>query len=265
MQWQRIFLFFQFPVFRSARKAPNIKQAVTLMFSYFLVSSLTAIPANHAFSILAVHFGNLARDQYRDILANAFARIDYQRNLFSGIEKLSVIDTIGLVQKAYRKETGGVKCASSPICCTCREPFSKGGEPFNLFPCGHTFHAKKSEECGSLEKCSICSTRREVIAAAPAVVGAQLMTARRLQLVTRRMEFALRKNFGEDSVKTGSLCSVYLAERKPVVGPVRVELTDMLPPAVEHYLTQGGVGVEDEEEEKEKAATPGDETKQKGA
>jgi hypothetical protein len=252
MQWQRIFLFFQFPVFRSASKAPNIKSAVTLIFSYFLVISLTAIAANHAFSILAVHFGHLARDQYRDILANAFARIDYQRNLFLGIEKLSVIDTIGLIEKAYRKETGGVKCEAAPVCCTCREPLSKGGEPFNLFPCGHTFHVRENQECGSVEACAICSTRRERITGPPAVVGAQLMTARRLQLVTRRMEFALRKNFGEDSVKTGSVCSVYLAERKPVVGAVTVELTDMLPPPVEHYLARSPVPGEEEEKEEEK-------------
>jgi hypothetical protein len=39
MQWQRIFIFSQFPRYGSATKSSKIKTDVTPMFSHFLVTS----------------------------------------------------------------------------------------------------------------------------------------------------------------------------------------------------------------------------------
>lgn len=234
MQWQHVYMYFQFPMYLSATKAENIKNAVTLMFSYFFVASLNTIQAYTAFLIMSIRFAGLDQSQYHEVLSHVFSRIDYQKNLFAGVEHMLINDCLDLLDKVFKKETRGIGCQSVPHCSMCQEPIMRSGVKFKIYDCGHCYHLKK--ECGNHTVCPICTGMGSQAMIAVEENVSKRMTTRRVQQVMRRMEYALRKNFGEVQEEGAAGASVYFAEQKTDAVLEQVDLVELTPPPTEHVI-----------------------------
>lgn len=234
MQWQRVYMFFRFPIYRAAKKKDNIKNAVTMMFSYFFVTSLNTIQAHTAFLIMSIHFAGLDHQQYREVLSNVFRRIDYERNLFAGVEHMLVNDCLDLIDKVFAKETRGIGCQGIPHCGVCHEPIMKSLSKFKVYECGHCYHL--TPECGEHTTCPICAGMGVRTRSACDASDVQKMTTRRMQQVMRRMDFALRKNFGEQKNSADAHAAVYFAEQERIEPLEQIDLSEMVPPPSEHTV-----------------------------
>jgi hypothetical protein len=233
MQWQRVYMFFQFPMYMAAKRPANIKRAVTLMFARFVVTSLNTIEADHAFLILSIHFSATDKDQFHEILANIFSRLDYERNLYGTVESMLTHDCVELAERAFRKETKGFQSEASPKCVVCQQPFSRVSHGFLIFPCGHCVH--KGGKCGGKEQCPQCAGNPQ---SAPVNITGddQKLTTRRVQQMMRKMEFALRSNLGEAVDTSGAEAKIFFAEPAEPATPRRVVLGHMVPASQEFDL-----------------------------
>lgn len=210
-QCEAIYMYFQFPMYRAAQKSENINKTVTLVFSYFLVSSLSVIKADHAFAILGVHFSTLDEKQYHQFLSNVFARIEYIKNLDNSLEDMMIIDCLNLVDKAHQRAIKGIQSVMTTTCSSCQDPLMKTGESFTVFPCGHCFH--NTQQCKS-SFCTICHGGQTMTNLIKENEGQTKLTQRRIQQLMRRMDFSLKKNFGEDADKSSEGSSIFFMERE---------------------------------------------------
>jgi hypothetical protein len=222
--WQKVYLGFQLPVFVCAKKKPEVNAAVTLMFAYFLVTSLNSLTAKHVFLILAVHF-RMEPQQFREILTNVFRRIDYQRNLYGGVERLLIEDTIELVETVYGKRARGVKSVMEPVCGTCGKPMTTTGGRARMLPCGHCFHDRV--DCKMEGPCPICAGERAHGTVVKEEVGPSKITIDRYRTLMSRMDFKLRQVVS----KTGEGIDpeIYFAEREEPAQLPPIRLVDLMP------------------------------------
>jgi hypothetical protein len=232
MQWQRVYMFFQFPMYLAGKKPANIKRAVTLMFALFVVTSLNTMEAYHAFLILSIHFSATEKDQFHEILANIFSRLDYERNLYGTVESMLTHDCVELAERAFLKETRGFQSEAAPKCAVCQQPFSRMSDPFLIFPCGHCVH--KGGQCGGSDHCPQCAGNPQS-AKVDLSAGEQKLTTRRVQQMMRKMEFALRSNLGEAVDTSAGDAKVFFAEPEEVTPPARIVLGAMKPPSQEPF------------------------------
>jgi hypothetical protein len=225
MLWQKVYLGFQLPVFVCAQKKPAVNAAVTLMFAYFLVTSLNSLTANHVFLILAVHF-RMEPHQFREILANVFRRIDYQRNLYGAVEQLLMEDTIALVERVYADKARGFRSLQEPICGKCGQPISRTVGSAQLLPCGHCYH--NWEECRIEGACPMCAGERQHGAVVHDDAPPRLTPDKYDQLM-RRMNYRLRQSLGRDA--GGVDASVYFgAADAPPPAARAIRLAPIAPP-----------------------------------
>lgn len=253
LQWQRMYLYFQFPLYHAAQKAKedekfmNIQNCVSLMFSFFIVSSLDSITAHHALCILCLHFSVLELSQYNRIYASILSRIVYQRNLIRSLDEMLMIDTAELIQKVHQKRSRGTKSQPFLQCCTCQEILCRSSDLFNIFPCGHCFHLR----CCPDTKCPLCAgsfvMQNSVKDDQFSQSQKRKLTTRQVQFLSRRLEFSLRKNFGEEAEGAKSANQVFFACKggdDDVVQNVTVDasgddenkkfvMSDMIPPQKE--------------------------------
>ncbi|KAK8841402.1 hypothetical protein M9Y10_027019 [Tritrichomonas musculus] len=240
IQWQKMYLYFQFPMYHAAQKSKedeskaNIQNCVSLMFSFFIVSSLDSISAHHALCILCLHFSVLELSQYNNIYANIFSRIHYQKNLLRSLDEMLMIDTMSLIDNVYKKKSKGIKSQLYVQCCTCQEPLSKSSDLFNIFPCGHCYHLR----CITSNKCPLCDGSFVPQPTSVNLETNKKLTTRQVQFLDRRINFALRKNFGEEAESAQTANSVFFNNNNSLNYGTNIEeaekktftLTDMIPP-----------------------------------
>lgn len=229
LQCQRMYLYFQFPLYHSKFAKPNITKAVIFMFTYFVVESLNIITARHAFCILSIHFSALEKNHYRDVLNNILTRINYQKNLSKGLIEMLMNDCIGLIDKVYLESTKGIR-VSLCHCGICQNSLKKSGEKFTIYPCGHCFHNRCVKDTS---KCPICTgdsseiTNDYVTSNEP-----NQLSIRKVQQSMRRMEFLLRKN-NEMKENSGRFQSIFFNQQQEEQENVEntITLQEMIPPA----------------------------------
>jgi len=234
MQWQRVYFYFQFPLYLAGKAKQNIKSTTTLMFTYFVVSSLSSITAHHAFCILSIHFSGLDMLQYREILTKIFSRINYEKNLYHGLEEMLILDCIELIEKVYVESTKGI-LNSSTRCSFCQKPLQKTGRPFIMFPCGHCYHTD-SECLNGSTQCRLCAGQTFTTPSTVHDTTTQKLSTRRVQQLLRRMDFALKKNFGDSKAISKSQNSVFFAKSE-VSSTNKIVLTEMAPPEDIYTIT----------------------------
>ncbi|KAH0785103.1 vacuolar protein sorting-associated protein 8 [Histomonas meleagridis] len=207
LQWQKMFLYFQFPIYHSSTKSdkPNISTTIILMFSYFMIASLNKITAFHLFYILTIYFSFMNQNQYREVMTNIILRINYEKNLYKGLDELLISDCIELIEKANHENTKGTEVIN--YCAICKKHLSKAGDLVEVFPCGHAVHKNCA---GDANKCPVCSGLLSPAEGAGDDTGTSKLSTRRVQQLMRRMEFSLKKNFNATSKKTQKN-SVYFA------------------------------------------------------
>jgi hypothetical protein len=224
MLWQKVYLGFQLPVFVCAKKSPAVNAAVTLMFAYFLVISLNSLTANHVFLILAVHF-RMEPQQFREILTNVFRRIDYQRNLYGGVEQLLVEDTIELVETVYGNRARGVRSSHEPICGKCSELLARTAGSVRILPCGHCFH--DHDLCRLEGPCPVCAGEKAHRAVVQESTAPRRVSPTEYRMLMNRMDFRLRQDLGRagEGIDSG----IYFADREEQESRTPVKLVDIKP------------------------------------
>jgi hypothetical protein len=194
-------------------KKPEVKTAVSMMFTHFLVRSLNTLPAAHVMLILGVHF-QIDPGQFRDILGAVFSRIDYERNLFAGVEELLSNDCIDLVSKVYEQKARGLVREVPAKCAKCLQKITEADLTFTLFACAHCFHPECLE---GASECPVCLGRVQPEAFEESRPSKQGMWKNRTRILIRRLdEFALKPNFGGSEAATTALVDAraYFGETK---------------------------------------------------
>ena len=230
MTWQKTYLSFLFPLYMASKSRENIRQSVTLMFSYFVASSMNSISPHHAFLILSIHFSHLDQDIYKLILRNIISRIDYQKYLYKGLDQLLVTDCLDLIEKVYLQKTQGIE-VKELNCCVCREPMDPTQyRKWNLYPCGHISHVECASE--KIQGCPFCAgiTNENTLISSINEKPKKLMP-REVQRIIRRMNFALKRNFGESEEASESTNSAYFTKAPEFEFDENeiIELNDTLP------------------------------------
>ncbi|OHT10622.1 hypothetical protein TRFO_04109 [Tritrichomonas foetus] len=229
MTFQKTYFYFLFPMYLAQKSRENIKQSVTLMFSYFVVSSMNCISPHHAFLILSIHFSHLDPDVYKLILKNITARIDYQKYLLKGLDDMLISDCLDLIDKVFLKQTKGIE-VKDLNCCVCRgklDPLSY--QNWYLYPCGHICHvdcnAKKHEICPA---CTGMAATEQIVVEKD--TKPKKLMPREVQRIMRRLQFALKKNFGVDEISQESTNAAYFSKPPEFDEEIIVDLNDTLPP-----------------------------------
>ena len=264
LQWQNMFKHFQFPLYliqTDYKDNEALQNAVTLLFSFFVVEALNEIPTSLAFTIIAIYFGLLETKIYRSILGTIFSRLDYQKNLNKNIEEMMIEDCLDLVNQSFIKATKGIQSDATVRCSSCLQQLSKGTDPITVFPCGHCFHAK--EECGNYKSCPICTSGVVRVSSTQESTVSKIST-RRIQQLMRRMEFSLRKNWGNSKENKNNFAASFLAKKEDldVVGEIDFsylgtpESVIQLKILSEEEKAQQETEAEAEKEEKEKTSKP---------
>jgi len=227
LQWQSLYKVFQFPLYLSS-KSPSAN-VVLLLFSYFVVESFPIIGSDLAFRILSIFFSGISSDQYRSVLSNVFARLNYETTLCNMVERIMVSDFTRLDNNLFFTHTKGLVSRLQATCVVCKEPLSKSGEPFQLFSCGHCYH--ENSKCGYRTSCSLCSG--SIIDKGQLENDQNTCSSRQQQSMLRRFTHFLPKKSSE-SLNSISETSVFFSKRSEDVQSDNMPF-DIIPISTEMY------------------------------
>lgn len=279
MAFQKGYFCFLFPMYLAQKSGrENIKQSVTLMFSYFVVGSMNIISPHHAFLIISIHFSHLDNDMYKLILQNVTARINYQKRLLRSLDDMLIIDCLQLIENVFLRETHGTT-VNDLTCCVCKaEVDTNKYALWYLYPCGHICHAEcyktvmraivlknkknmKNDDISDDDdennsqreifdeieaeinkepnRCPECFISQHLadtelaIDSEVDVAAHSNLSRRKIQRIQRRLQFALKKNFGEKNDVYNTLNSAYFSRVPELASfddePV-IDVDDTVPP-----------------------------------
>jgi len=121
-------------------------------------------------------------------------------------------DCLELVNQSFIKVTKGIQSDATVRCSSCLQQLSKGTDPITVFPCGHCFHAR--EECGNYQSCPICTGGIIRGVSSTQENTMTKISTRRIQQLMRRMEFSLKKNWGNSKESKDNSAAAYFAKKE---------------------------------------------------
>ncbi|OHT11000.1 hypothetical protein TRFO_19494 [Tritrichomonas foetus] len=218
---------FTFPLYYSRKKASNIRKTLFLFFTHFLVGSTESVPIQFLFRILFRHIRQFEFYEIHEMLAQLSDEMEFKERLSKGLLEMSADDAVHLLDEVFKFTTKGRQTTINVSCATCLKPLNppKYGEVF-IFPCGHIFH--NDEDCIPLkdedgnprkpESCPICVAGDELIDEITAnPQSSSKLSKASINTLLRRLNFALKRNYGED-IGTYKTSSVYFAPERRDLG-----------------------------------------------
>lgn len=218
--WQNVFLKFQFPLYHAMEKSKiethieeksSIFNTITLIFCYFVISSLNYISIQHLLTILSIHFCVCIKPKdYLYILQTIINRMNYQKDICNSLDELLIYDTIKLIKKYYQEKSKGILVTTNR-CCVCNEIITKSSSSITIFSCGHFCH--NSPCLIDSNKCPICSKLATQEQHTYEQKYSQTISTRKVQQLIRRMDHSLKQNFNNTSQREKATNMLYFKKR----------------------------------------------------
>ena len=228
--WRDIFRAFQLPMYLTA-KIPDLetKKAFNLCFAYFIVELIQRTSGDFVMATLHRDFSIIPELQMREILLYVFKHFDYNKMLSTAVTALLLQDC-----KTLRVDASLVKNRAANIwttrCGICNQFITgQGGVGMLVFQCGHCFH--NNSVCGKHTSCPVCKGIAARNNNAEMTLSKRTMANRARAL--QRVEFGLKKNFGDEQDDSASGHHIYFLPEYPVKATNKItpKFADFLPPA----------------------------------
>jgi hypothetical protein len=218
---------FTFPLYHAAKRSANVRRTMQLLFSHFLLAALAHVDGSKLLRVVLDEIRGFTTEEYRSLVHHFLYELEYKRSTADMVVKMSVVSCQRLLVDAFEARGVGVGANSGGNCHSCGKALGLRFDPILVFPCGHVFH-NNAACCPTPEKCHWCAEHTEMLTTSPAKEK-ERVTARRVQQLMRRMDFSLKKNYG-DSEESGCAAVTYFANR-PAIGDGRMSFTmSSLPP-----------------------------------
>lgn len=226
--WRDIFRAFQLPMYLTARiMDQETKSSYNLFFAYFIVELIQRTSGDFVMATLHRDFSIIPEMQMRSILLSVFKHFDYQKMLSSAVTALLLQDC-----KTLRVDATLVRSRAANIwttrCGICNQFITgQGGVGMLIFQCGHCFH--NNSVCGKHTSCPVCKGIAARNNNAEMTLSKRTMANRARAL--QRVEFGLKRNFGEEQDDSASGHHIYFLPEYPVKATEKLKpkLAEILP------------------------------------
>jgi len=202
---------FDFPIYHVRSKPKNVQTTLLTLYTHFLMNAFKAINVSEQFPIIIRNISSFQNTDSKTLIRQILIELEYQKTINNCLFDLCVEDTQNIIKKANIHFSKSVTSNSITECSTCNQLISKSSEIL-LFPCGHMFH-NNQHCCLSTQYCSLCQTG-SIPDSAPASSFKPKLTQRRIQQLMRRMDFALKRNYGSDVQKISVLSAFFPKQNK---------------------------------------------------
>lgn len=214
---------FNFPFYYSRRKPQSVRKILFLIFAEFIVHSIQAIPVPVLFDSMYRHMCQFEFYEIYEVLTELSNEVEFKERLSSSLLEMAANDTCDLLDLVYQHSTKGSQTSVNVSCASCLKPLDppQFGTAL-IFPCGHILHDEK--ECWMCKddddnpakptECPICNKGDDlepISAKLPDTV--KKLSKSQINTLLRRMEFALKRNYGSD-INDYRPSSVYFAYEK---------------------------------------------------
>jgi len=203
--WKGLFNAFQLPLWLSqALTNVDTKKSIILFFAFFVVNAISKTTPEFVLEELTKSCSSLDTMQLKKVLKPILGYLNQQNMLNSTVQGLLKEDCYSLFRKAFTMKSKSA-IVYNPICSICQNSINgSGGIGAIVFQCGHCYH--NNILCGGHTSCPVCKGEHNTKNATSTKAKSN---NRQKQRQLQRVEYGLRKQYGEDADLTSMGKNIY--------------------------------------------------------